>query len=123
VTGIEPDAVLPTIGSKEMVAWLPTLLGVGAGDRVAFPALSYPTYDVGVRLAGAEAVRTEESTTLDTSPPALLWLNSPSNPTGRVLGLRQLRETVEWARSRGVIVASDECYLALGWDTEQIARA
>src|SRR5699024_12680235 len=68
-----------------------------------------------------EAVRTEESTTLDTSPPALLWLNSPSNPTGRVLGLRQLRETVEWARSRGVIVASDECYLALGWDTEPVS--
>jgi len=121
VTGIEPDAVLPTIGSKEMVAWLPTLLGVGGGDRVAFPGLSYPTFDVGVRLAGAVAVRTDDSATLDAAPPALLWLNSPSNPTGKVLGLRQLRETVQWARSHGVIVVSDECYLALGWDTEPVS--
>ena len=53
---VDPVAVLPTIGSKELVAWLPTLLGLGAGDTVVIPELAYPTYEVGVRLAGA-AVR------------------------------------------------------------------
>lgn len=53
VPGIDPDGVLPSIGSKELVAWLPTLLGLGPGDKVAFPAVAYPTYDVGARLAGA----------------------------------------------------------------------
>lgn len=121
VTGIEPDAVLPTIGSKEMVAWLPTLLGVGAGDEVVFPELAYPTYEVGVRLAGAESVRSDDPAALGSSRPALVWLNSPSNPTGKVLDAAWLRGVVEWARARGAIVVSDECYLALGWDTEPVS--
>ena len=50
---VDPVAVLPTIGSKELVAWLPTLLGVGAGDTVVIPELAYPTYEVGARIAGA----------------------------------------------------------------------
>ena len=41
------------IGTKEFIAWLPTMLGCGAGDTVVYPALAYPTYDAGVRLAGA----------------------------------------------------------------------
>jgi aspartate/methionine/tyrosine aminotransferase len=53
VPGVSPAAVLPTIGSKELVAGLPTLLGVGPGDLVGIPAVAYPTYDVGARLAGA----------------------------------------------------------------------
>lgn len=48
--------VLPVVGSKELVAWLPTQLGLGAGDKVAYPRLAYPTYEVGARLCGAEAV-------------------------------------------------------------------
>lgn len=121
VTGIEPDAVLPTIGSKEMVAWLPSLLSVGAGEEVVFPELAYPTYEVGVRLAGAESVRCDDPTTLGSAQPGLLWLNSPSNPTGRVLDAAQLRKVVEWARARGTIVVSDECYLGLGWETEPLS--
>ena len=34
---VDAGAVLPTIGSKELVAWLPTLLGLGPGDVVAIP--------------------------------------------------------------------------------------
>ena len=55
-TGVDPAAVLPTIGSKELVAWLPTLLGLGRGDVVVHPEVAYPTYDVGARLAGATPV-------------------------------------------------------------------
>jgi len=118
VTGLDPVAVLPTIGSKEMVAWLPTLLGVRSGDLVAIPELAYPTYEVGALLAGAEVARVEGLTALGPRTPALLWLNSPSNPTGRVLPIEHLRKVVDWARERGVVVASDECYLSLTWDAE-----
>ncbi|EIE97641.1 succinyldiaminopimelate transaminase [Saccharomonospora glauca] len=121
VTGVEPEAVLPTIGSKELVAWLPTLLGVGAGDTVVIPELAYPTYEVGALLAGATVVRADGLTALGPARPKLLWLNSPSNPTGRVLGVAHLRKVVEWARERGTVVVSDECYLALGWDAEPVS--
>ncbi|WP_418605491.1 aminotransferase class I/II-fold pyridoxal phosphate-dependent enzyme [Georgenia sp. SUBG003] len=53
VPGLGTDAVIPTIGSKETVAFLPSLLGLGAGDVVLHPRTAYPTYDVGTRLAGA----------------------------------------------------------------------
>src|SRR6478672_7547745 len=82
---VDPAAVLPTIGSKELVAWLPTLLGLGAGDTVVIPELAYPTYEVGARLAGSALVRADATTALGPARAALLWLNSPSNPTGKVL--------------------------------------
>lgn len=121
VTGVEPDAVLPTIGSKELVAWLPMLLGAGAGDAVVIPELSYPTYEVGARIAGATPRRSDSLLALGPETPAMVWLNSPSNPTGRVLGVDHLRKVVDWARGRGVVVVSDECYLALGWDAEPVS--
>ena len=118
---VDPAAVLPTIGSKELVAWLPTLLGLGAGDTVVIPELAYPTYEVGARLAGAQFVRADATTALGPARPALIWLNSPSNPTGRVLPPAHLRKVVEWARGRGTVVASDECYLSLAGDTEPVS--
>ncbi|WP_409466715.1 succinyldiaminopimelate transaminase [Amycolatopsis sp. GA6-003] len=121
ITGVEPDAVLPTIGSKEAVAWLPRLLGFGPGDVVVIPELAYPTYEVGALLAGAEVVRADGLTQLGPRRPAMIWLNSPSNPTGRVLGVDHLRKVVEWARERGTVVVSDECYLSLGWEAEPLS--
>ncbi|MYW90527.1 succinyldiaminopimelate transaminase [Amycolatopsis rubida] len=121
ITGVEPDAVLPTIGSKEAVAWLPRLLGFGPGDMVVIPELAYPTYEVGALLAGAEVVRADGLTQLGPRRPAMIWLNSPSNPTGRVLGVDHLRKVVEWARDRGTVVVSDECYLSLGWEAEPLS--
>jgi succinyldiaminopimelate transaminase len=122
VPGVNPDGVLPTIGSKELVAWLPTLLGAGTGDVVAIPAVAYPTYDVGARLAGASPQPMDSLTDLGAGTagpsmtmPKLLWLNSPSNPTGQVLGSDHLAKVVRWARQHGVIVASDECYAELDW--------
>ena len=118
---VDPDATLPSIGSKELVAWLPTLLGVGAGDTVVVPELAYPTYDVGVRLAGASLVRSDSTTALGPQAPALVWINSPSNPTGRVLPPEHLAKVVAWARERGAIVVSDECYVELGWEAEPVS--
>ena len=115
VTGLAEHAVLPVIGSKELIAWLPTLLGLGADDTVVVPELAYPTYEVGARLAGAQVIAADSLTQLGPQSPAVLYLNSPSNPSGRVLGADHLRKVVEWARERGTLVVSDECYLGLGW--------
>lgn len=119
VVGIDPAAVLPAIGTKELIAGLPGFLGAGPGDTVVIPETAYPTYEVGALLARAAVVRADSLTQLGPSTPALLWLNSPSNPTGKVLGIEHLRKVVEWARARGVVVASDECYIELGWTGEQ----
>jgi succinyldiaminopimelate transaminase len=121
ITGLTEAGVLPVIGSKELIAWLPTLLGLGQADVIVVPELAYPTYDVGARLAGARVLRADSLTQLGPQSPALIYLNSPSNPTGRVLGVDHLRKVVGWARDRGAVVASDECYLGLGWDSQPLS--
>ncbi|MDW5610515.1 MULTISPECIES: succinyldiaminopimelate transaminase [Mycolicibacterium] len=121
ITHLAPGSVLPAIGTKELIAWLPTVLGLGAGDTVVVPELAYPTYEVGALLAGAAVARADSLTQLGPSVPALVYVNSPSNPTGRVLGVDHLRKVVGWARDRGVLVASDECYLGLGWDVAPVS--
>ncbi|MCX4234262.1 bifunctional succinyldiaminopimelate transaminase/glutamate-prephenate aminotransferase [Streptomyces ortus] len=121
--------VLPVVGSKELVAWLPTQLGLGPGDKVAYPRLAYPTYEVGARLARADHVAYDTETfaaaaagtDLDPTGLKLLWLNSPSNPTGRVLSQRELTRIVAWAREHGILVFSDECYLELGWEADPVS--
>ncbi|MFF0491615.1 succinyldiaminopimelate transaminase [Nocardia sp. NPDC004068] len=121
ITGVEPDAALPVIGTKELIAGLPRLLGLGAADLVVIPEVAYPTYEVGALLAGTRIARADGLTQLGPERPALIYLNSPSNPTGRVLGVDHLRKVVSFARERGAIVASDECYLGLAWDEEAVS--
>ncbi|RHA44596.1 succinyldiaminopimelate transaminase [Cellulomonas rhizosphaerae] len=122
VRSLDPAAVLPTVGSKELVAFLPSLLGLGAGDVVLHPRAAYPTYDVGARLAGATPEPTDDpAARLARGGVRLVWLNSPGNPDGSVLSVEQLREVVEAARAaaaregKPVVVASDECYAELAW--------
>jgi succinyldiaminopimelate transaminase len=118
---LEPDAVLPTIGSKELVAWLPRLLGLGAGDTVVIPELAYPTYEVGARLAGCEVLRSDGTASLGPRRVALLWINTPANPHGKVLPVEHLKKVVSWARERGTLLVSDECYLPFGWDAPALS--
>ncbi|MET0828934.1 MAG: succinyldiaminopimelate transaminase [Microbacterium sp.] len=115
VPGLTPDHVLPTIGSKELVALLPLLLDLGPGDVVVHPRAAYPTYEVGARLVGASALAADDP---EAWPAAtrLVWLNSPGNPDGRVLDAAFLRRAVARARELGAILASDECYAELGWE-------
>jgi succinyldiaminopimelate transaminase len=117
---VDPASVLPVIGTKEFIAWLPIMLGLGPADTVIYPSLAYPTYDIGARLAGASSVAADE---LDGAPSSarLLWVNSPSNPTGRVLPASALHDAVAWARSRGCVLAADECYIELGWTTTPVS--
>ncbi len=116
VTGIGLDGVLPVIGSKELIASLPLHLDVGPGDLVVQPALAYPTYEVGAVLAGAEVLATDSLTAIGPRTPRLLWVNSPSNPTGQVLPPDHLRKVVDWCRERGVLLVSDECYIECSWE-------
>ncbi|NEB82356.1 succinyldiaminopimelate transaminase [Streptomyces sp. SID14478] len=113
--------VLPVVGSKELVAWLPTQLGLGPGDKVAYPRLAYPTYEVGARLARADYVTYDDPTELDPAGIRLLWLNSPSNPTGKVLSKEDLTRIVAWAREHDILVFSDECYIELGWEADPVS--
>lgn len=118
VPGVDPASVLPTIGSKELVGLLPSLLGLGAGDVVVHPAVAYPTYDVGARLADATPLGTDDVVTWAGNPAVkLVWVNSPSNPTGAVKSVEELRAIVEAARAIGAVVASDECYAELAWES------
>jgi succinyldiaminopimelate transaminase len=115
---VTEQQVVPSIGSKELVSLLPSLLGLEPGTRILIPALAYPTYDVGARLAGCVPVPVDDPTTEDPSNVGLIWLNSPSNPTGAVTAPDELERIVTWAREHDILVASDECYLELGWDVE-----
>ena len=124
VPDLDPAAVMPTLGSKELVALLPSLLGLGPGDVVLHPHIAYPTYDVGARLAGATPLPAEDPVTLLEADDRvrLVWLNSPGNPDGSVLGVERLRAVVAAARAaqarhgHPVVIASDECYAELAWD-------
>lgn len=118
---LSESQVVPSIGSKELVSLLPSLLGLSPGSEVLIPALAYPTYDVGARLAGCVPVPVEDPTSYDPSSVGLVWLNSPSNPTGEVWSAPRLREVVEWGRRHGILIASDECYLELGWTAEPVS--
>jgi succinyldiaminopimelate transaminase len=115
--GAEPS-VVPTVGSKELVALLPTLLGLsGSAGTVVVPEVAYPTYEVGAVLAGLGVVRSDVPPD-DAAGVVLVWINSPGNPHGRVLSDDALRAWAAWGRAHGVPVVADECYVTLGWDVE-----
>lgn len=122
---VDPGAVAATIGSKELVAGLPQWLRLRRPERdtVLHPAIAYPTYAMGARLAGCRAVavpaRADGALDLaaiapdDAARALCLWSNSPSNPTG---ALDDLDAVAAWGRDHDVVVASDECYAELTWD-------
>lgn len=125
---VPPDQIVACVGTKELVASLPHILRLRdpSRDTVLYPAISYPTYEMGAWLGGCRAVPiplgdgwhpdlsavSEE----DAARGLLLWLNEPGNPTGSAAGTEQLVAAVEWARARGVTVASDECYVEFTYD-------
>lgn len=120
VTGLDVEReVLPVIGTKEAIAWMPTLLGLGEGHTVVIPELAYPTYEVSAKIAGAKVVRSDSIVKLGPETPAMIYLNSPANPHGQVLGVDHLKKFVQLARERGTIIISDECYLGLGWEGDR----
>ncbi|WP_426225526.1 succinyldiaminopimelate transaminase [Pseudarthrobacter sp. DSP2-3-2b1] len=125
VSGLDPKDIMPTVGSKELVAWLPLLLGLKPGDVVVRPKVAYPTYDIGATFAGVTSVATDNLEELDEATRSrvrLIWVNSPGNPTGSVRDVESLKALVAQAREIGAVVASDECYAELGWGTWDAQR-
>ena len=112
---LSSDAVLPTVGSKELVAMLPFFLGLGAGDTVVFPRVAYPSYEMGAALVGATPCPADDPADWPEST-RLVWINSPGNPTGSVLDVAALRARVTRARELGAVIVGDECYAEFGWD-------
>jgi succinyldiaminopimelate transaminase len=122
------EQICACIGTKEAVASLPRALSLRdpSRDVVLFPSVAYPTYAMGATLAGLRAVPVPVDDTwhLDLSAvdPAdadralLLWLNDPSNPTGVTATPSAMAAAVRWARERGIVVASDECYAEFTYD-------
>ena len=107
VLGVQGEFdLLPTIGSKELIAFLPGFL---EARTVLYPEVAYPTYLVGALLAHASAIAVGFDTTA--WPQAdLVWINSPSNPTGRIASTQELQSAIAYGRTHGAVIASDECY-------------
>ncbi|MCI1901956.1 MAG: succinyldiaminopimelate transaminase [Bifidobacteriaceae bacterium] len=119
-------SVLPSVGSKEAVALMASLLQLPAGSKVVQPKISYPTYEIGTQLAGCEVVKLDVADTsawenLDNV--GMVWVNSPSNPTGETLSAAQLSAIVAAARRIGAVVVSDECYALMTWVEGEGARS
>ena len=118
---IGADAV-PTVGSKEGVALMASLLHFGEGDVVVQPKVSYPTYEIGTQLAGAQTLKVDDVADADSwkDVPGVkaVWVNSPCNPTGEVLSAEQMAGIVRAARAIGAVVLSDECYALMQWEDD-----
>lgn len=128
--GVEvgPELLAACIGTKELVAGLPHWLRLRTPslDTVLYPAVSYPSYEMGAILAGCRAVPVpvdeQWRLDLDAIDPAdaeralCLWVNTPGNPAG---GLDDLGAAAAWGRTHGVPVFSDECYVEFTWDGDR----
>jgi succinyldiaminopimelate transaminase len=122
--GVAVDAshIGACVGTKELVAGLPHLLRLRnpQRDTVLYPAISYPSYEMGATLAGCRAVPIAldadwhldlaSVSDADAERALLLWVNEPGNPTSSSADAAHLAHVAEWARARGIVVASDECY-------------
>lgn len=118
---VDPSAVLAAMGTKELIAWLPTMLGAGQDDLIVLPKIAFPTYEVSARLAGARSLIVTSPLELSAERPRVVWLNSPSNPEGRVLPADEMGRIVAWARERGALIVNDECYIEHGWDAKPVS--
>ncbi|RLP09633.1 succinyldiaminopimelate transaminase [Propionibacterium australiense] len=112
---LDEHNVTTAVGTKELVAWLPTLLSLGPGDTVVLPRVAYPTYEVGALMAGAAIQRCDDPDEVEGSP-RLIWVNSPANPHGAIASLELLRRWVGFAREHGAVLAADECYAEFAYD-------
>jgi succinyldiaminopimelate transaminase len=121
---VNPDTLGACVGTKEFVGTLPQWLRLRQPERdtVLYPAVAYPTYEMGAILAGCRAVpvRVDREWRLDLSTVAesdasralALWVNSPGNPAGQ---LDDLEAAAAWGRARSIPVFSDECYAEFTW--------
>jgi succinyldiaminopimelate transaminase len=129
---VDPDVhVLPSAGSKEAIFHLPLAVLDPHGPRrhVLWGEPGYPVYGRGALFAGGESdavtLTAEAGWRLSLADvPAdrlrracIAWVNHPHNPTGATADLGWYREQVAVAREHGLLLASDECYQEVWFDT------
>ena len=112
------------IGTKEFVVSTPNYLRLRSPnkDTVLYPEVSYPSYAMGAHLSGCRAVPVSigdngqlllsELDPRDVERALMLWVNSPSNPTGVLCDLDSI---ADWGRANEIPVFSDECYAEFTW--------
>lgn len=122
VVGLNPHGVLPLMGTKELLAWLPTLLEVPHSGAVVVPALAYPSYVAAANIASTNIVFADDPSTIDANEQVdVCFINFPNNPTGRVASTEELRHFVTWARAHDVVLVSDECYIEFAWSSPAVS--
>lgn len=121
---VTPDHVVITPGAKPIM-FFALLACVEAGDEVITPDPGFPIYESVIRFIGAKPVSlplredigfrfdVDELRSLVTSKTKMLIVNSPGNPTGGVLGDRELSAIAELATEHRFWVLSDEVYSRL----------
>lgn len=116
--------VLPSNGAKEAVFLFPLAVfdRAGARDTIVIPSPAYPVYAAAAEMAGARVhlapLRAANAWRFDPGDvaddvwarTAIVWLNSPHNPTGAVLPLETIERVLALARRHGFWVAADEAY-------------
>lgn len=113
IDNVQPKNIVPTIGSKEAVALLPQMLGIGKNpqDIIVRPKYAYPTYDIGAKICNVKTIATDNiGDWAGNKNVKLIWLNSPNNPTGEIFSDQYFKDVVSEARKIGAYVVSDECY-------------
>jgi succinyldiaminopimelate transaminase len=124
-TTLDPDTeIVPTLGSKEAIFGLAQVVG-GPGAKIAVTTPGYPVPARGALFAGAEVVELRldpaagwlpDLDAVDWDGVALLWLNSPNNPTAAAAPLDFLVHAAELARAYGFVLACDEAYSELWFE-------
>ncbi len=127
--GVEVDPnsqVLPLLGSKEGIVNL-SLAYLDRGDVALVPDIGYPSYSMGVYLAGGDVhwVPLREPDYLpdlagvptDVLQRArLIWVNYPNNPTGATADLSFYQRLVDFCREHDILLASDNPYEEVTYD-------
>ncbi len=132
-TQYERSEVMGTSGGKQAV-FNAVLTLCNPGDEVVIPKPYWVTFPEIVVFAGAKPVFVETEETgfqlhreqmekVITSRTKLLILNSPSNPSGRLIPPKEFERIMELTAERGIYVVSDECYLRFVYPPAQVFSA
>ena len=123
----EPQEIVVTVGAKLAIFLILQAL-IDEGDEVLLPSPYWVTYEEQIRLCGGVPVivpthtdkgfelKAEEVIKRITDRTKLIIVNSPTNPTGSVFSMEEVRKVADACAKRGIFILSDECYDELIFD-------